>query len=115
MLNRNYTERRGDTKSFDFEFTNDDGDPVDLSGWTIVFALKENRNDPDSEAVIKKSESDHGGAPDQGTTSIVLSSDDMDIDAGKYHYAFRLWTDDDQVHEFQTGIFTIKEPVVDEI
>jgi hypothetical protein len=39
--------RRGDTPAWDLAVVQDDGSPLDLSGWTIYFTAKRTITDPD--------------------------------------------------------------------
>jgi len=81
---------RGDTKFINIELKDKDGNPIDLTGSTIWFTLKENIKDPDTAAAIQKVITNHTD-PTNGKTRIVLeSSDTQDLQLGSYHYDIQL-------------------------
>lgn len=46
--------RIANRKSFEFELTNCDGSPVDLSESTVKFIVKRSKEDPDTSAILSK-------------------------------------------------------------
>jgi len=67
--------KRGDTKSYTLKFRDEDGNAVDITGWTIFFTAKNKIDDVDDDAVIKKTITDHTD-PTDGETQITLTSTD---------------------------------------
>lgn len=65
-----------------------DGTPLDLSGTTIKFTLKKDKEDG-SPTILEKTINTHT-EPTIGKSEIVLSSIDTNITPGKYYYAIVL-------------------------
>lgn len=64
------------------------GDPIDITGWTFLFVVKEKASDPDSEAIIKKVITSHSD-PTNGVTQIAVLEDDTNDKSGNYFYDFQ--------------------------
>lgn len=101
---------RGDDKTWNLNFTDANGDPIDLTGSTVFFTVKVNKSDPDSDAVISKSQSSHTN-PTGGVTSISLTNSDTNVKVGNYYYDFQLVDSAGLVTTILTGIFMIKQDI----
>lgn len=75
---------RGDTQTIEFSLE-ENNIPIDLTGSTVFFTVKSNLDDTDEQALISKEITVHT-APLLGETEIELTSEDTDIDPGKYYY-----------------------------
>ena len=87
---------RGDTKTFSLTFQNSEGNAKDITGATIYFTAKKDVQDSDDDAVIQVTQTTHSD-PTNGKSSIALSTDDTDIDPGRYNYDFQLVESDGSV------------------
>ena len=101
---------RGDTVPFDFAFTNPDGDPVDISGTTLVFTMTIDPSVYNAELndllVSVTFPADINSEAGLGT--LLLSQDDtkdLRVNAN-YHYYFK-WTQDEDI-EFTVGLGRVK-------
>lgn len=91
---------RGDTKTYNLTFKDSDGDPIDITGYTVFFTVKskpDNQLD-DASALISKTIENHTD-PTNGVTQIALSPDDTNISSGNYLY-------DIQIKDAAGGIHT---------
>ncbi len=82
---------RGDTLRYKLTFKNaDTKEPIDLTGASVWFTLKENVNDPDSEAAIQVHTENHLD-PTNGKTEIVVpASETNNLEIKTYFYDFQL-------------------------
>jgi len=81
---------RGDSREFSLTFSDDDGKPIDITGWKVYFTLKDSEGDPDSEAILRKDVTDHHDA-EAGNTRIHLDpSDTNGVQPGEYHFDFQI-------------------------
>lgn len=97
----NLTIIRGDTTNITLTLTDQDGDPIDLTGATVFFTAKPDFDNDvtDADAVITKEVSSHTD-PTNGITVIPLTASDTDITPGIYHY-------DVQVKDTGGSIFSL--------
>jgi len=102
---------RKTTKTFELQFDSD-GAPVDITGWTIYFTVKEKMNDTDANAKISRTVTTHT-EPTNGKTLIELTVSDTDIPAGNYYYSIDSKDDDDNEQVLFYGRVRIIEPVRD--
>lgn len=72
----------------------EDGEPLDITGYEILFTVKkqEEIKEDDDVALISKDITEHTD-PTQGETELVLTNEDTNIEAGKYYYDIRLVKD----------------------
>lgn len=81
---------RGDTYSIPVSFTDDQGQPADMTGWTLVFTMKINRLQGDGDASLQKR------IEVTGTSAIVLlkPEDTNELVPMTYEYDVQLMTPD---------------------
>ena len=82
---------RGDSKTWELEFKNEAGTPIDITGWTVYFTVKERDTDTDLNAKINKTIILHSD-PTNGKTNIVLIPADTINLKGIYYYDIRIKT-----------------------
>ena len=106
---KNFTILRGDTKPYKLVFKNPDGDPVDVSGYKVMFTAKADTGDADNAAKISKTITVTDGT--SGEVELVLSASDTDIDAGIYVYDVQLVAPSGNVHTPLNGTMTVEDDV----
>ena len=67
------------------------GSPLDITGHTFLFTVKNKLNDSDDNAIIKKVITSHSD-PTNGITEITLEPADTNDKAGNYFYDYQ-WLD----------------------
>ena len=84
---------RGTDNSIKLNFT-ENGEPFDITGYEVLFTVKAECKigKDDDEALITKNITVHSD-PEQGESTLNLSSDDTDIPAGNYYWDLRLIKD----------------------
>ncbi len=106
---RNLYLTRGDDKFYVLTFTDGNGDPIDITGWTIYFTVKRDLDDTDDEALIKKDITAHTD-PTNGVTKIHLTSDDTDL-IGNFYYDIQVKKSDGIILTVLEGMITFKKDV----
>ena len=101
---------RGDDKTWNLNFTDANGDPIDITGSTVFFTVKVNKTDKDSDAIISKDQSSHVDAVN-GQTTISLTNSDTDIKVGNYYYDIQLVDSLGIVTTIVVGAFKVKQDV----
>ena len=74
---------RGTTPGWYLKVTKD-GSAEDITGWTVYLTVKENMQDDDADAIIKKDITDHEN-PTGGITLIELTSTETNITGTRYY------------------------------
>ena len=98
------------TKVYELTFKKD-GTVEDITDWTIYFTVKENVEDDDDDAEIKKSITSHT-FPTTGTTEIDLSISDTNIAVGNYYYSIDYKDDEGNIGTILRGRLKIISPVL---
>lgn len=101
---------RRDTVTLTITFTDQDGTPIDLTGSTVFFTLKEKPTDPDSEALIATSWTVHSD-PTAGVTSVTLSTSQTDIDPGSYYYDFQIRDGGGAIQSTKKGTLVVLQDI----
>lgn len=97
------------TKQYELTFE-ENGVAIDLTGWTVYFYVKENMQDTDANAKIKKTITSHSNAT-LGETLIELSSSDTDL-LGSYSYEISYLDDDGNQDVLLFGKINFRKPVL---
>ena len=105
------TIEKGSTKNYELQFTSD-GASQSIEDWTVYFTLKEDMEDADSSALIKKTITSHSDASG-GITLVELSKTDTNLTPGTYYFSFDYKDDDDNEGVLFWGHLTIKDSVLD--
>jgi len=108
-IRTNLEVTRGDTKSYQLKFKDENGNAVDITGWTVYFTVKRKVNDTDANAVIVKNVTSHTDAS-AGETVIALSCTDTNL-IGNYYYDIQFKTDDDSITTPLEGTITFKKDI----
>lgn len=81
----NLTAYRGDNVLLNLLFTDENGDVVDITDWTIYFTLKKDIDEGDDSAAVQKDITVHVDAVN-GSTQIALLPADTGSLSGVYFY-----------------------------
>ncbi len=102
--------RRDDT-NLNLTFTNKaDGTPIDITGYSVFFTVKQNIGDTDAEALIAKKVTSHSDAVN-GKTTILITHIDSDLSEGDYMYDFQLVDTGGTVSSSQRDVFSVLNDV----
>ncbi|MFX1499386.1 MAG: BppU family phage baseplate upper protein [Promethearchaeota archaeon] len=96
----------GDVEAYDFELTKN-GIPFDLTGSTVYITVKERLEDPDSNALIQKTQTTHVD-PVNGITSFTFTSADTNFNPGIYFYDIQVKDTGDEISTFKVGKFNLR-------
>lgn len=101
---------QGNTKQLNLAFTNDDGTPLNLSGYTLYYTVKQSYTD--TNALISIVQTGHD-IPASGTTHILLTAQDTNQCPGDYLAGFTLVSSGSGISTFDTdGLRIIPAPLV---
>ncbi len=101
---------RKTTKIYELIFTKD-GIAQDITGWTVYFTVKENMQDSDENAKIKKAITSHTDAVN-GKTTINLTTEDTDLEAKSYYYSIDVKDNEGNQVVLFYGHILFEEPVL---
>ena len=101
---------RGDDKTWNLTFVDEDSVAIDLTGATIFFTVKINKADADADAIISVDQASHTNAAG-GLSSITITNSQTDIKPGNYFYDFQLVDSGSLVTTVLSGIFKITQDV----
>ncbi len=101
---------RGDDKTWKITFKDANQNPIDITGATVWFTVKENATDTDPQAVIQKQITTHT-VPLQGETELILvPADTQNLEATDYEYDMQLVTGG-KVTTFMRGTFNVLQDI----
>jgi hypothetical protein len=106
----NFVTFRGDDLSFKLNFADTEGVPIDITGWTIFFTLKLNKDDSDSEALVSKTITTIPD-PASGTITVVIPHTEVDDLTGPYYYDFQYKDASDNVRTITSGAVTFEKDI----
>jgi len=107
--NKNFSIVRRDSWERKVYFETDDCSPIDITGWTIFFTVKEKMTDTDTNAKIKKTITTHTN-PLNGESEIILSPTETNL-SGSYVYDVQVKTSADSVLTLMNGTISFIEDV----
>jgi hypothetical protein len=98
---------RGDNKTYNLNFTDSNGDVIDITGYTIYFTIKNKKtyklDNDDNGALVKINVTTHAD-PTQGESQINITSDlTNDIEPNTYVYDIQLKDDSDNILTITSG------------
>ncbi len=105
---------KGDDVTFTVTVTDSDGNAVDITGTTIWFTVKKNKDDLDSDALIQKEVTSHTN-PTGGISSIALTDADTGITPGQYFYDIQTVNSGGLVNTYGVGNFIVLQDVTTDI
>lgn len=95
--------------------TDENGDAIDITGYTYYYTVKRNRNDSDANALILKEITTHTD-PTNGVTQIeLLSADTLNKSPGSYLYNYIECNTSGQRKVLYEGNFILKQSIGDSI
>ena len=102
--------KRGDSWSRTLYFQDGDGNPIDITGWTVFFTAKAKADDLDAAAIISKTITVFTD-PTGGEAGISLSSTDTNQDIGSFLWDIQVKTNLGQIITVAEGILTITKDI----
>jgi hypothetical protein len=96
-IDQDLTIPKGTTKAYEIQ-VQQDGAPINITGWVVFFTVKEFMIDTDNDAKIKKTIISHSD-PVNGKTVIILDDEDTDITPKSYYYDITIQDDDTDTPE----------------
>ncbi len=106
---------RGDTFAWNFTFKDKDGVPIDISGMTLFFTMKQNPTSPDLEVGDLQESvtfpADSESALGIGFMQVLPAKTGLLIPKKKYHYDFQLVDGSDVVLTLGWGRLTINQDI----
>lgn len=100
---------RGDDFTVELIFTDTDGVPIDITGWTIFFTAKKRREDPDDAAVLSITSAPSD--PLNGKALIGKSHVFTDTLLGTYYYDFQYKKADETIQTITSGSITFNPDI----
>lgn len=98
---------RGDDVTINATFTDENGDAMNITGYTVFFTVKDNfTSTDDTGALISKTVTTHT-FPLLGQTSISLSNTDTNLAEADYYYDFQLKDTSNKIASTQRGILAV--------
>lgn len=110
MADRRMEVIKKDNADFEFTFKDVDGELINLTGSTVFFTVKRNKNDLDDDALIKKDITDFTGMS-LGTVLLELSSSDTDMLAGSYFFDVQVKYPNNKIASSEAGRFIVKQDI----
>jgi hypothetical protein len=98
---------RGDTTSYTLNFSNEQGQPINITGWVLYFTLKQSWQLPDSQASLQKTITNHSD-PTNGITTLQIShADTYSLYPRDYDFDIEAVDTSGNVYTILRGKFTI--------
>jgi hypothetical protein len=91
-------------------FEDENGNAIDITGWTIFLTVKAKADDPDSSAVISKTITVFSD-PVAGIAEIELTPTDTNQAIGSYVYDIQVKTNVGEIYTIVEGILTITKDI----
>lgn len=105
--------KRGDTQNYTLYFKDENGAVIDITGWIVFFTVKENIDDTDDNAKIKKTITAHSDAVN-GETTIALSSVDTNL-VGNYLFDIQIKKSTGEIKTILEGNVVFQKDVTQRI
>lgn len=104
--------KRGDTDSFSINFLDENKAPIDLTGWTVWFTVRNTPADTltqdDNDALISKK---YTNLDKSGSIVVELSETETNKDAGTYYYDIQFKDKLGNISSTDTYRFIIKNDI----
>lgn len=112
MSDRRLEIVKGDDIDIELTFTDQDDNPIDLTGGTVYFTVKKELTDDDDDAVIAKDVTAFEN-PETGIMVVSLSRADTDVRAGQYFFDAQLKDSEDKITSSPRGILIVTQGVTE--
>jgi hypothetical protein len=106
--NTGFSWPRGDSLPFDLEFKDENDVPVNITGWSVYFTLKRNKNDVD--IIISKTITDLTD-PINGKITFTISAIETNALLGVYYYDCDLITTQGSAYAIVSGTITFLQDI----
>ena len=113
MLKQNLTITKRDDTIISFTFKDDNGNPIDITGFIIFLTVKtdpEAQDADDTNAVIKETVSSHTD-PTNGLSEMSISKTDSDVTEDIYFYDLQFRDSGGNITTFLHGEFEVRQDV----
>lgn len=94
---------RRDDRTYGINCTDEDGDAISLTGYTLFCTVKRRKKDADADAVISKTI--------VSPTTLTFSKTDTDLPAGLYYYDIQLKDPSGNIETFGAEVFEITQDI----
>lgn len=102
---------RGDDETIEITFTDENGAPINITGYTVMFTLRANINKTsDTDALLQKNVTSHTNAVG-GISAIGLSNSDTNITPGEYYYDVQYKDTSNKIKTVVIGTCTVIQDV----
>lgn len=89
-----------------------DGTAQNITGWSFRFTVKENQNDPDTDAIIDEMATITNASG--GLASVtIMAADTKDREVGPYYYDLLAIDNQGKRQSSKTGIFDLVQEITD--
>jgi len=102
--------KRGDSWSKTMYFNDENGNNIDITGWTIFLTVKAKADDLDAAAVISKTITTFSD-PTAGIAEISLTPTDTNQVIASYVYDIQVKTNVGEIYTIVEGILTITKDI----
>lgn len=109
MTERIQIIRRDDVK-LTVTITDDEGNPLNLTGAKVYFTVKRNKRDTDAQAVITQEVTTHID-PVNGVTEVDLTAEQTDLEPRSYFFDVQVKDSSDRIRSINYGLIRIKQDV----
>jgi uncharacterized lipoprotein YehR (DUF1307 family) len=110
MPKTNFQTFQGNDYPINFTFKNSAGAVIVITGYTVFFTIKRNKNDADADKILTKTVTEHSDA-DGGVTTITLEDTDTINLLGTYYYDLKYKALDTTIHRGIDGVITFEEQI----
>lgn len=103
---------QGDDVSYDLAFTDDSGNAIDITGWTVWLTVKDSLGQSDVDAPIQKEITSHDD-PNNGETSFSFSASETKPLSGTKYYDLQVQQGTGSIRTVVTGTVYFAPEVTD--
>lgn len=114
VVERTLVEQSGDSFTRSLKITDKSGNDIDITGWTFVLTLKEQRSDDDAEAIYQDTVTSHTNAT-AGETELEIPKSETETLFGDYWYDIKFKNNAGEVDSVLAGVFRIEDSITDSL
>lgn len=100
----------GDTEEIALHFFDEDGNDVDITGWTLFLTVKSSTSDSDGDAVHSDTLTTHN-RPLEGRSTFVMTDSDTEGMSGTYTFDIQYKKPDGTIKTPVNGVIYVTEDV----